>query len=222
MTVTIYSSDSDSLSDNEIQAWQDIPVAIAADLSPSEQLDIKIRPVCVPGKQPKLCGRAVTAFCEPPDFGAVPHAVDLIQPGDVLVIALSEGNDTAMIGEILCGHLRAKGCVGVVCDGAVRDVANLASWPDFSVFCRLVNALGPTGAENGVVQQPVMVGKRTVNPGDLILGDDDGLIALSPISAREHLSAAQTKLRAEQEWVSELGMGKTCADVLGLSAAESK
>jgi len=222
MTVTRFSPDNDSLSDDEIQAWQNIPVAVAADLTSAEQLDIAIRPVCVPGKQPKLCGRAVTALCEPPDFGAVLHAVDLIGPGDVLVIALNNHNDTAMIGEIICGHLRSKGGVGVICDGAVRDVANLARWPDFSVFCRWVNALGPTSAEHGSVQQAVMIGTRTVNPGDLILGDDDGLIALSPKSARNHLNSAQAKIVAEEKWVAELAMGKTCAEVFGLSAAELK
>jgi len=219
MTVTIHSSDNDSLSIDEIKVWQNIPVAFAADLSPKQQLDIAIRPLCVLGKQPKLCGRAVTALCEPPDFGAVLHATDLIKPGDVLVIAAGGCDDTAMIGEIVSGHLRSKGCVGVVCDGAVRDAATIASWPDFSVFTRFVNPRGPTGAEKGTVQAPVTIGKRTVTAGDLILGDDDGLIALSPASAREILSDAQAKLSAEQDWVIGLASGKSCADVFGLTEA---
>lgn len=222
MTVTIHTSETDSLSKDEINAWQNIPVAIAADLSPEAQLDIAIRPLCIPGKQPKLCGMAVTALCEPPDFGAVLHAVDLVKPGDVLVIAASGRDDAAMIGEILGGHLRSNGCVGVVCDGAVRDVATLASWPEFSVFSRFVNPFGPTGAELGEVQHPAIIGKRTVSPGDLILGDDDGLIALSPDSAREILSDAQAKLHTEQDWVTELATGKTCADVFGLTDVVNK
>lgn len=218
MTVTIHSSEKVSLSIDEIKAWQNIPVAFAADLSPEEQLDIAIRPLCVPGKQPKLCGRAVTALCEPPDFGAVLHATDLVKPGDVLVIAANGCDDTAMIGEIVSGHLRSNGCVGVVCDGAIRDAATIASWPDFSAFTRFVNPRGPTGAEKGEVQAPVMIGKRTVTAGDLILGDDDGLIALSPASARAILSDAQAKLNLEQDWITGLASGKTCADVFGLTA----
>jgi len=222
MTVTIYSDQSDSLSEDEIKQWQNIPVAIAADLARQDQLDIAIRPLCIPGKQPKLCGRAVTAHCEPPDFGAVLHGVDLIKPGDVLVIAASGRDDAAMIGEIVCGHLRSKGCVGVVCDGAVRDAANIVSWPDFSVFTRFVNPLGPTGAERGIVQNPVMIGKRSVTPGDLILGDDDGLIALSPTTARKIFADAKAKSSLEEDWVKQLATGKTCADVFGLTAAVRK
>jgi len=222
MTVTIHSSDADSLTDDEIKAWQNIPVAIAVDLAPKEQLDIAIRPLCIPGQQPKLCGRAVTALCKPPDFGAVLHAVDQVVPGDVLVIAAGGYDDAAMIGEIVSGHLRSKGCVGVVCDGAVRDAANMASWSDFSVFCRFVNPCGPSGAEEGVVQHPVVIDKRTVTPGDLILGDDDGLIALSVASAREILDDAQAKLATEEDWVKELASGRTCADVFGLKSAVNK
>jgi len=222
MTVTIHSDQSDSLSSDEMEQWQNIPVAIAADLAPEEQLDIAIRPLCTAGKQPKLCGRAVTAHCEPPDFGAVLHGVDLIKPGDVLVIAAGGRDDAAMIGEIVCGHLRSKGCVGVVCDGAVRDAANIVSWSDFSLFTRFVNPLGPTGAEKGVVQHPVVIGTRTVTPGDLILGDDDGLIALSPASARKILADAKAKLNLEEDWVGQLATGKTCAEVFGLTAVVRK
>ena len=222
MTVTIHSGITNSVTDDDIKAWLNIPVAIAADLVPEEQLDIAIRPLCIPGQQPKLCGRAVTALCEPPDFGAVLHAVDVVQPGDVLVIGVRGADDTAMIGEIVSGHLRSKGCVGVICDGAVRDVATLASWSDFSVFSRLVNPRGPTSADKGVVQQPVMIGNCNVSPGDLILGDDDGLIALSPARARDKLGDAHAKLSMEQDWVTQLAAGKTCSEVFGLNVAVNK
>ena len=68
-----------------------------------------------------LFGRAVTARCEPPDFGAVLRAVDRVGPGEVLVIAAGGVESHAMIGDVLGGHLRAKGAAGIVCDGAVRD-----------------------------------------------------------------------------------------------------
>ena len=228
MTVTIHTAHSalstnpDALTEDEINAWRNIPVAFAADLSPDEQIDIAIRPLGAPGKQPKLCGRALTALCEPPDFGAVLHATDRVKPGDVLVIAANRRDDAAMIGEIISGHLRSKGCVGVVCDGAVRDAATIANWPDFSVFTRSVNPLGPTSAEKGEVQHTVVIGKHTINPGDLILGDDDGLVALSPASAREKLSDAQAKLSLEDDWIAALSSGKSCADVFGLKAAVNK
>src|SRR4051812_2968247 len=114
------------LTDAEIAPWRAIPVSIAVDLARDiGQIDPDIRPLRPPGRQPPLCGRAVTALCEPPDFGAVLRALELVAPGDVLVIAANGAREFAMIGEILCGHLRRRGAAGVVCDGAVRDVATL-------------------------------------------------------------------------------------------------
>ena len=126
-----------------------------------------------PGQQPKLFGRAVTARCEPPDFGAVLHALDQINHGDVLVIAADGRNDAAMIGEILGGHLRRCGGAGLICDGAIRDIATLSQWPDFSVFARSVNPRVPTEAAKGAVNSPVNIGGRLINPGDLMIGDDE-------------------------------------------------
>ena len=69
-------------------------------------------------------------------------------------------------------------------DGAVRDIDQLGSWSDFPVFARAVNPLGPTSAAGGVLNGPVEVGGCSISPGDLILGDADGLIALNPALAR--------------------------------------
>src|SRR5215207_3230780 len=109
-----------------IDRWREVPSAIAVDLDLEPgQIDPAIRPLLPPGQQPRLFGRAVTVQCEPPDFGAVLHALEVAQPGDVLVIAAGGDAHTAMIGEILSGHLRSRGAVGLVVDGAVRDVATL-------------------------------------------------------------------------------------------------
>ena len=67
-----------------IERWRQVPVAVAVDVSHAEcQIDRSIRPLCAPGQQPRLFGRAVTVQCEPPDFGAVLHALTVIQPGEV-------------------------------------------------------------------------------------------------------------------------------------------
>src|SRR5919107_4830467 len=163
MPVTIQPARPCSLTVTEIDRWRTVPVAVAVDLGRDiGQIDPAIRPLLPAGRQPRLFGRAVTAFCEPPDFGAVLHAVDLIEPGDVLVIAASGHAETAMIGEIVGGHLRRRGGVGIVCDGAIRDVATLAGWSDFSIFARSVTPRGPLSASQGAVNVPVAVGGRTV------------------------------------------------------------
>lgn len=101
MTVTIHTTVRSDLASAEIEAWRSVPVAIAVDLARDVgQIDPAIRPLNPPGKQPPLFGRAVTVLCEPPDFGAVVHALDVVGPGDVLMIAAAGNAEFAMIGEI--------------------------------------------------------------------------------------------------------------------------
>ena len=132
MTVTIHDPPLPKLTDAEIDPWRKVPVAVAVDLVRDQgQIDPDIAPSIRPGRQPRLFGRAVTALCEPPDFGAVLHALEQIGPGDVLMIAAAGHRETAMIGDILGGHLRKRGAAGLVCDGAVRDVATLSGSDGF-------------------------------------------------------------------------------------------
>ena len=88
MTVTLHTAPAFDLTPAEIDRWRAVPVAVAVDLGRDRvgQIDPAIRPLQPAGRQPRLFGRAVTALCEPPDFGAVLHALGLVGPGDVLVI----------------------------------------------------------------------------------------------------------------------------------------
>ena len=223
MTVTIHSVPASDLTLAGIEAWRSVPVAVAVDLARDiGQIDPAIRPLNPPGKQPPLFGRAVTVLCEPPDFGAVVQALDIVVPGDVLMIAAAGNGDFAMIGEILGGHLRHRGCVGLVCDGAVRDVATLAGWPDFSVFSRFVTPRGPASAERGSINLPVAIGGRLVTPGDLVIGDDDGLVALSPSAVRSRIEDARAKLAREADWIKSLASGRSASETFGLGPATGK
>jgi regulator of RNase E activity RraA len=221
MTVTIHPKPEDALTDAEIEPWRNIPVAVAVDLAPEEQIDHRIRPINPPGRQPKLFGPAVTVRCEPPDFGVMLHALEHIRPGDVLVIAADGIEQTAMIGEILSGHLRNLGCAGLICDGAIRDVATLASWPNFSVYTRAVNPRGPTSATNGEMNLAVDVAGRLVSPGNLIIGDDDGLAALTPNTVRNKLADAKAKLALEDKWLTSLAAGKPVTEIFGLEQPDA-
>lgn len=202
----------------DIDRWRKVPVAVAVDVGVCPgQIDPAIRPLRAPGQQPLLFGQAVTVQCTPPDFGAVLGALDQINAGQVLVIAAGGDRRTAMIGGILSGHLRRKGVVGVVVDGAVRDVATLASWPDFAVFSRSVTPRGPIGADQGAINLTVDIGGCKIAPGDLILGDDDGLVALNPASIRDKIGAAEAKLDREDQWIKGLESGRAAAEVFGLA-----
>lgn len=229
MAITVHNPDStgtdaetatERLSDGEIAAWAGIPVSVAVDLAPEGQIDpaVALRTRLPAGKEAglSLLGRALTVRCDPPDFGAVVLALDQVQAGDVVVVAAQARTDFAMIGEILGGHLRAKGCAGLVVDGAVRDIDQLGSWPDFPVFARGINPRGPTSAAGGALFGGIDVGGCPVNAGDLILGDADGLIVLDADLARAHLDAAKAKIGLEQRWIAALASGKAAGDVFGL------
>lgn len=217
MPVTLHTPPPRTLTAAEIARWAPVPVAVAVDLGrDAGQIDPAIRPLCPPGQQPRLFGTAVTLRCEPPDFGAVLQALDVIGPGDVLVIDAGGHRDTAMIGDILSGHLRRKKVAGLVVDGAVRDVGTLARWPDFPVFSRWITPRGPTGADRGAVNLPVVVGGCLVSPGDLIIGDDDGLIALTPATLRSRIADAEAKLQREAGWIEALAAGQPAAAVFAL------
>jgi regulator of RNase E activity RraA len=134
---------------------------------------------------------------------------------------IAAGGDaaTAMIGEILSGHLRSRGAAGVVCDGAVRDVATLCGWPDFSVFSRSITPRGPTSAADGTINAPVTIGGRRVSPGDLVIGDDDGLVALSPETVRTRIGDAEARLAREDGWIKSLAAGKSVVETFGVEPA---
>lgn len=220
MPVTIHTPAPRTLTEAEIARWRAVPVAVAVDqCRDGGQIDPAIRPLRSAGQQPRLFGLAVTVRCEAPDFGAVIYALDVIGAGEVLVIDAGGHRETAMIGDILSGHLRAKGVAGVVVDGAVRDTGTLGQWYDFAVFSRWITPRGPTGADSGAVNLPVVIGGTPVSPGDLVIGDDDGLIALTPARARSRIEAAEAKLDKEAAWIAGLATGRSAAEVFGLSPA---
>lgn len=217
MTVVVHAPDRPAIPADVLERWRKVPAAIIADVSKgAASIDPAIRPLRPAGQQPRLFGRAVTAVCAPPDFGAVLHALDGIVPGDVLVIAAQGHRDHAMIGEILGGYLRRKGAAGIVCDGAIRDVAELAGWNDLSVFTRSITPRGPTAWSEGSVNETASIAEHAVRPGDLIIGDDDGLVALDHGMIRTLIDAAEAKMNLEVQWQSALAAGRTIKETFGL------
>ncbi|MDE2383372.1 MAG: dimethylmenaquinone methyltransferase [Alphaproteobacteria bacterium] len=217
MSIVVHTPAVEAIEADLLQRWRQVPVAVIADTSAGACLvDPVIRPLRPAGQQPRLFGRAVTALCAPPDFGAVLRALDLVGAGDVLVIAAQGHGQHAMIGEILGGHLRRKGAAGVVCDGAIRDVAELAGWNDFAMYSRSVTPRGPTGAAHGELNATVTFGGLAVKPGDIVSGDDDGLAVINPALAHQLISGCEAKLKLESEWQAKLAAGQSVAQVFGL------
>ena len=143
-----------------------------------------------------LVGTAVTVRVRRGDNLGILRAYDHCRPGDVMVI--DGGGDTtqALLGEIMSTHAERMGLAGLVVDGAIRDVAAI-SQKDFPVFARGHIHRGPYKDGPFEINVPVCIGGMSVLPGDIVMGDDDGLIAFPPEEAPRLIELAQAQAAKE-------------------------
>jgi RraA family protein len=146
----------------------------------------------------KLVGVALTVRTRPGDNLMIHKALDLAQPGDVLVVDGGGETTQALVGELMKAYAESRGVVGFVIDGAIRDVAAFMH-DDFPCYARGVTHRGPYKDGPGEIHVPVTVGGMVVHPGDIVVGDEDGLVALSPALAPKVLSAARQQAAREEQ-----------------------
>jgi regulator of RNase E activity RraA len=203
-----------------IAQWASVPTTIAADLFYGRTLvDPTIRPLRPFLERARLAGGAITAWCEPGDYGPVHHALAVAEHGDVVVIEAGGRLDAAMIGEILCGFARLRGIAGVAVNGAVRDTGTLMQWTDIAVFARGATSRGPSSMERGVVNETMVFGGVKVSPNDLILGDDDGLVVIPQAEAEQRLRPALSMVEAEEKWKRAISQGAPLLEIFKVPAA---
>lgn len=143
----------------------------------------------------KLVGTAFTVKTRPGDNLMVHEALDRALPGDVLVIDGGGDVTNALVGELMGMHARERGLAGFVVDGAIRD----AAWfEEFPCYARAHVHRGPYKDGPGEINVPVAVGGMVVLPGDLVVGDEDGLLAIRPADAPALLEAARQKAAEER------------------------
>lgn len=160
----------------------------------------------------KLVGPALTVQTYPQITSAVAEALNIAKPGDVLVIARGSEQRHATTGEIGCFGYIELGIAGMVADGPIADQVAIQRM-QFPVFSRgsvaMTGKTGGWGIEWGAVNVPVDVGGVVVNPGDMVFGDEDGVLVSSPEAAAEHLAFVQEKEEWEA-WVrGEIAKGRT-------------
>jgi RraA family protein len=151
----------------------------------------------------RFAGPAVTVEVRPGDNLMIHAALALVQPGDVIVVDGKGDLGSALMGEIMCQQAVALGVAGVVIDGAVRDSEAIREL-GFPMFAAGLNPNGPTKAVAGRLNHPVSVGGVTVRPGDLVVGDADGVTVVEREKAASLLPLAAEKVAAETKRIADI------------------
>lgn len=188
-----------------LERCRDLPTSV---LSDSQERAGGARGVhWVPGGHwPRIAGPALTVRTRPGDNLVVHRALDLAQPGDVLVVDAGGCTERAILGEIMGRYAVTRGLTAIVVDGAVRDAEGLAAGP-IPVFALAVNHLGPYKDGPGEIHGPVQVGGVVVRSGDLVVGDGDGVVVIARERAPEVVALAQARLRSEEEQFAQIAEG---------------
>jgi 4-hydroxy-4-methyl-2-oxoglutarate aldolase len=163
----------------------------------------------------RIGGTAVTVLCWPGDNLMIHVAVEQCRPGDVLVVTTTSPSTDGLFGELFATALAQRGVRGVVLGCGVRDVAELRE-AGFPVWSRAVSAQGSVKATPGAVNVPVVVGGQTVHPGDVVLGDDDGVVVVPRGDVGRALSAAAARVEKEDATRAAFRAGELGLDRYGL------
>jgi regulator of RNase E activity RraA len=188
-----------------IEALNGLATSVVSDVLGRTIGAVGILPV---NKSPiSVCGNAVTVSVRAGDNLLIHKALQFLQPGDVLVIDGGGDVSRALFGEIMMLVAKSRGAIGAVFDAAIRDVDAFEKHR-FPCWARGINMRGPYKDGPGSINVPVSIGGMVVNPGDVILGDSDGIIALSPAIALEGARMGKEKEAVELQTIQSILDGK--------------
>ena len=154
-----------------------------------------------------LAGTALTVRTCPGDNLVIHEALELIRPGDVLVVDGGGDTSRALLGEIMLTIAQSRGAAGIVIDGAIRDVG-VISQSTFPCFAKAAIHKGPYKNGPGEINVPVTVGGMVVEPGDIVVSDDDGIVAFSQAIADDLLKAVRAQEIREAEILLSIREGR--------------
>ena len=162
-------------------------------------------------KAMKLAGPAFTVEVRPGDNLMIHAALQLARPGDVIVVDGKGDLSCALTGALMAAHAQKAGLAGFVMYGAVRDTDECARG-SFPIFAAGANPNGPVKASGGRINWPISVAGSVVNPGDLLVGDADGVVVLPRELAAGIVAGAQAKVDAEEKRMKAIGRGELAQD----------
>ena len=168
-------------------------------------LDHRIKPV---SKKSQLCGTALTVDAGPRDNLAPWAALEIAKPGDVIVITTGEHLDCSVVGDIYVGMANNAGVVGIVTDGLVRDLPGIND-VGIPVFARGISPNSPWKNGPGRVGLPILIGRVAVKAGDIVVGDQDGIVIVAREKAGDAARAIQAVLAKEKQMEAGVKAGLT-------------
>ena len=165
----------------------------------------------------RVAGSAITISCQAGDNLMIHAAIEVCRPGDVLVVTTTSESTDGMFGELLAVSARAHGVVGLLIDAGVRDVADLTTMA-FPVWSKAVSAQGTVKATAGSVNVPVVCAGAAIAPGDVVVGDIDGVVVVPRQAAGDVARLGNERVAKEEKSRERLRKGELGLDFYGLRA----